>query len=193
MFSFSMFTSMDYNWFVNSFTMLIAQACHLLAFYDEKLSLKNFILNCFHFVQITKYNSNTFHILTILNVCKLNIHKMITKKHKSLDCLLLVTHHFIVTIQNDYALIKKPFKIHVLKTSCASWTSINGSYCHKKLPSISRTPFEMKIGQTQAFFFIHKNEITKQNLNVKTIKQLENIFTNSSSLWVLQSQNLCFQ
>jgi hypothetical protein len=27
MFSFSMFTSMDYNLFVNSFTMLIAQAC----------------------------------------------------------------------------------------------------------------------------------------------------------------------
>lgn len=107
---------------------------------------------------------------------------MVTKKHKSLGCLLLVTHHFIITIWNICAPIEKPSKVHVLKISCAFWTSIGGNYYHKKLPSISRTPFVMKIGQTQALFFLHKNEITKQNLNVKTIKQLKNLLASSSSL-----------
>ncbi len=39
-----------------------------------------------------------------------HLHKMVTKKHKSLGYLLLVTHHFIITIQNGCAPIKKAFQ-----------------------------------------------------------------------------------
>jgi hypothetical protein len=53
--------------------------------------------------------------------------------------------------------------------------------------------FKIKIDQTQALFFLHKNEITKQNLTMKIIKQLKNLVANSPSLRVLQSQDLCFQ
>jgi len=57
---------------------------------EESPSKEHLVANGFSFMHTTKSLPRTYHIVTILNVCKLGIHEMFTKQCKSLGLFFVV-------------------------------------------------------------------------------------------------------
>ncbi len=79
---------MERSWFARAFTVLMctsmsSPSCTLMM--KNLLPLKEQLVNNgLSFMHTTKSLSRTYHIVTILNVCKLGIREMFTKECKSL-------------------------------------------------------------------------------------------------------------
>jgi len=82
---------MEHSWSTRAFTVLMCTNM-------SSPSKEQLVTNCLSFMDIAKSLPRTFHIVTILNVCKLGIREMFTKQCKSLHLLLVVigTYNFFI-------------------------------------------------------------------------------------------------